>query len=88
MGYLNNEVITFQKAGFAVRTLALSDVVRSLPLVAAGLGALSRELTQHPDDLKAVVAATLRGVQYVIAHPEQAVEISKKYVPGLFEEGR
>jgi ABC-type nitrate/sulfonate/bicarbonate transport system substrate-binding protein len=29
-----------------------------------------------------VIAATLRGFQYVSTHPEQAVEISKQYIPG------
>jgi NitT/TauT family transport system substrate-binding protein len=83
MGYLNNESIQFQQANFSVRTLALSDVVQPLPLISNGLGALQSELDAHPDDIKAVVAATLRGVQYVIANPQQALDISKPYVPGL-----
>ncbi len=83
MGYLNNEAIQFQQANFAVRTLALSDVVQPLPLVSNGLGALKSELDAHPDDIKALVAATMRGVQYTIAHPQDALNISKKYVAGL-----
>ncbi|HEY7123305.1 MAG TPA: ABC transporter substrate-binding protein [Ktedonobacterales bacterium] len=83
MGYLNNEAIQFQQANFAVRTLALSDVVQPLPLVSNGLGALQSELDAHPDDIKALVAATMRGVQYTIAHPQDALNISKKYVDGL-----
>jgi NitT/TauT family transport system substrate-binding protein len=83
MGYVNNEPILFQQASFAVRTLALSDVVPNLPLVSNGLGALQSELDGHASDIKALVAATLRGVQYAIAHPQEALDISKKYVPGL-----
>ncbi len=83
MGYLNNEAIQFQQANFAVRTLALSDVVQPLPLISNGLGALQSELDAHPDDIKAVIAATLRGVQYVIANPQKALDISKTYVPNL-----
>jgi NitT/TauT family transport system substrate-binding protein len=83
MGYVNNEPILFQKDDFPVRTLALSDVVSHLPLISNGLGVLQSELDTHASDIKALVAATLRGVQYTIAHPEQALEISKKYVPGL-----
>lgn len=83
MGYLNNEAIQFQQANFAVRTLALSDVVQPLPLVSNGLGALQSELTAHPADIRALVAATMRGVQYTIAHPQDALNMSKKYVPGL-----
>src|SRR5579885_3054347 len=83
MGYLNNEAIQFKQANFAVRTLALSDVVQPLPLISNGLGALQSELDAHPGDIKAVIAATLRGVQYVIANPQKALDISKTYVPGL-----
>ncbi len=83
MGYVNNEPILFQQAGFAVRTLPLSDVVQPLPLVSNGIGALQSELNAHPDDIKALVAATMRGVQYTIAHPQQALDMSKQYVPGL-----
>jgi NitT/TauT family transport system substrate-binding protein len=83
MGYVNNEPILFQNDNFAVRTLALSDVVPNLPLVSNGLGALQSELDGHASDIKALVQATLRGVAYTIAHPEDALNISKKYVPGL-----
>ncbi len=83
MGYINNEPILFKQANFAVRTLLLADVVPQLPLVSNGLGALQSELDAHSSDIKALVKATLRGVQYAIAHPEQALDISKKYVPGL-----
>jgi NitT/TauT family transport system substrate-binding protein len=83
MGYVNNEPILFKQANFSVRTLALADVVPQLPLVSNGLGALQSELDAHPNDIKALVAATLRGVQYTMAHPQQALDISKNYVPGL-----
>lgn len=83
MGYINNEAIQFQQANFAVRTLALSEVVQPLPLVSNGLGALESELKNHGADIKALVSATLQGVQYTIAHPMDALNISKQYVPGL-----
>ncbi len=83
MGYVNNEPIQFQKANFPVRTLPLSAVVQPLPLVSNGIGALQSELDAHPNDIKALVAATLRGVQYTIDHPQDALNMSKRYVPGL-----
>lgn len=83
MGYVNNEPILFQKANFPVRTFPLSDTVSPLPLVSNGLGALQSELQNHASDIKALVAATLRGVQYTIAHPQDALNISKQYVPDL-----
>jgi NitT/TauT family transport system substrate-binding protein len=80
MGYINNEPIQFQKAGFAIRTFPVGDVQ---PLISNGLGALEGKLTANATAMKALVAATLRGVQYTIAHPQDAVNISKKYVPDL-----
>lgn len=80
VGYTNNEVIQFQKAGFAIRDFPVSA---AQPLVSNGLAALQSELDAHPDVVKKVVAATLKGVQYTIDHPQDALNLSKKYVPDL-----
>jgi NitT/TauT family transport system substrate-binding protein len=80
MGYLNNEPIQLQKQGLAVRTF---DVASAQPLVSNGVAALRGTLSAHPDQVKAFVAATLKAVDYSIAHPQEAVEISKADVPGL-----
>jgi len=80
MGYLNNEAIQFNKAGFATRTIPVSD---AQPLISNGIGALQKEIDANPDTMKAVIAATLKGVDYVAAHPDKAVDISAKYVPDL-----
>jgi NitT/TauT family transport system substrate-binding protein len=85
MGYLNNEPIAFQKAGFAIRTIAVSSVQ---PLVSNGLGALHGELSAHPDVVRAAVKATLQGLAYTIAHPQEALSISTHYVPGLDSAGQ
>jgi NitT/TauT family transport system substrate-binding protein len=82
-GYLNNESIQFRKAGFPVRTMPLSAFVQPLPLVSNGLGVPASALARRPGDVRALVSATLRGMDYARAHPQQAVDISKKYVPGL-----
>lgn len=80
MGYVNNEPIQLQQQGMAVRTL---DVTTVQPLISNGLAALQSQLQAHPDQMKALVAATLRGVDYTIAHPQETVSLSKKYVPDL-----
>lgn len=80
MGYVNNEVVQLQKANFPVRTISVTSVQ---PLISNGLGALEKELQQRPDVVRAVVAATLKGVAYVEQNPEEAVKLSQKYVPGL-----
>ncbi|HVB65698.1 MAG TPA: ABC transporter substrate-binding protein [Nitrolancea sp.] len=80
MGYINNEAVQFDKAGFATRTIPVGD---TQPLISNGLGALQKEINAKPDVMKAVIAATQKGVDYVAAHPAEAVTISAKYVPDL-----
>lgn len=80
MGYINNEPIQFQKAGFATRTFPVST---SAPLISNGLAAQAGELKNQSAAIKALIAATLKGVQYTIAHPQEAVDISKQFVPGM-----
>ncbi len=80
MGYLNNEAIQFTKAGFDVRTIPVGN---SQPLISNGLGALQKELDAEPDVVKAVIAATLKGVDFVNTHPDEALKLSEKYVPDL-----
>ncbi len=80
MGYINNEPLQIKKAGMDVRTF---DVAGSQPLISNGIAALQDTLDKKPDLIKALVKATLQGVEYTNAHPQEAVNISKKYVPGL-----
>lgn len=80
MGYINNEPIQIEKAGMPVRTFPVSDVQ---PLVSNGLVALEETLNEDADAVRAIVAATLRGVQYAIDNPDEAVEIARDYVPTL-----
>jgi len=80
MGYLNNEPIQLQKQGFAVRTI---DVASVQPLISNGLIALQSKLQAHPELIKPLVAATLRGLDYTLSHPQDAVNLSKRYVPNL-----
>ncbi|HEU5349333.1 MAG TPA: ABC transporter substrate-binding protein [Ktedonobacterales bacterium] len=81
MGYANNEPLLLQKAGMSVRTLDVNNTEH--PLVSNGLAAMQSELSSHGDAMKKLVAATLKGVQYVLEHPQEAVNLSKSFVPGL-----
>lgn len=80
MGYANNEPVQLEKAGMAVRVFPVAD---ALPLVSNGMVAMQKTLDDDPELVRKVVAATLKGLEYTIAHPEEAVEISKEYVPTL-----
>lgn len=83
MGYINNEPIQLQKAGMETRTFPVSD---ALPIVSNGLVAMAGYLDDNPDQARAIVEATLKGVQFAIDNPEETVEISKEYVPTLDDE--
>jgi NitT/TauT family transport system substrate-binding protein len=85
MGYVNNEPIQLERQGVSVRTL---PVWQAQPLVSNGLVVLSSELGRHSILVRALVKATLQGVQYAIAHPQDAVRISQNYVPGLDQPGQ
>jgi NitT/TauT family transport system substrate-binding protein len=80
MGYINNEPIQFQKAGFAVRQFPASQ---AQPLISNGIAAQEGEIKAQPAAIRAFIAATLKGVQYTIAHPQATVTLSKQYVPDL-----
>src|SRR5262249_28627411 len=67
MGYANNEPLLLQKAGMSVRALDVNSAEH--PLISNGLAALQTVLSTRGGDIKKLVAATLKGVQYVVAHP-------------------
>jgi NitT/TauT family transport system substrate-binding protein len=81
MGYANNEPLLLQKSGMTVRTFDVNNAEH--PLISNGLAAMQSELSSHGGDIKKLVAATLKGVDYVLAHPQDAVNLSTAYVPGL-----
>lgn len=81
VGFLNNEVVRFNEAGFAVRTISLEDP----PLVSAGLGATDATIAERPADLVGLLTALTRGAELCTSDPEQAVQLSVDYVPTLAE---
>ncbi|WP_346178378.1 ABC transporter substrate-binding protein [Streptomyces cuspidosporus] len=83
MGYLNNDAVAFEEAGKEVRALTLDGGDKGDPLVGVGIGVQEKTLKKRGDDMKKFVDASLRGLQYAIDHPEDTVELSAKYVPGL-----
>lgn len=86
MGYVNNDAVAFTAAGMAVRTIPIGADGADVPLVGVGMGALDETVSTRPEDVAAVVAATLRGVQDVVDDPEAALEIATEYVPDLARE--
>lgn len=81
IGYANNEVVQLERSGFAVRAIDLTE--GEIPLVSAGIGVSGELADTDPETVEAVVAASLRGVEAVMADPEAAVETAAAHVPSL-----
>ncbi|MCJ7520397.1 MAG: ABC transporter substrate-binding protein [Anaerolineaceae bacterium] len=78
--YISNEPIKLQAEGYEVDVLAVSDY---LSLVANGLITSEMMIAEKPEEVRAMVGATLKGIDYAIQHPDEAFNISEKYVENL-----
>jgi NitT/TauT family transport system substrate-binding protein len=81
MGFVNNDVVQLKEKDVPVRTIRLQ--AGSAPLVGVGIGTLDSTMDKHPDQVRAFVQATLKGVSYLIDHPEKTVQLSAKFIPTL-----
>lgn len=78
--YVANEPVQLEAQGESINLLKASDAI---DLVANGLVTNEKTLSENPELVKAMVAATLKAIQYTIDNPDEAFEISKKYVENL-----
>jgi NitT/TauT family transport system substrate-binding protein len=78
--YAANEPVQLENLGESINLLKVSDAV---DLVANGLVTNEKTLIENPNLVKAMVTATLKGIDYTMAHPEEAFEISTRYVENL-----
>jgi len=78
--YSANEPVQLKKLGQDIVLFKVSD---SVELVGNGIITNEKTLAENPDLVRAVVEATLRSLDYVMDHPEESFEISKKYVDNL-----
>ena len=78
--YVNNEPIKLHYDGYQVNVLKVSDY---LPIVGNGLITNQKTIDEHPELVRAMVKATLAGIEYTIAHSEEAFQICKNYVESL-----
>ncbi len=80
--YVANEPVQLEKLGAEINLFKASD---AMDLVANGIITNEQTLKENPELVQALVTATLKGLEYSAAHPEEAYEISKKYVENLAE---
>ncbi len=78
--YAANEPVQLDALGQKTNLLMASDATT---LVANGLVTNETTIRNDPALVKSMVDATLKGIQYTIDNPDEAYEISKKYVENL-----
>ncbi len=80
MGFVNSDAVQFASSGFATRSF---EVGQAVPLVSISLVTTKAYADTHPDVVRAIAAGMVAGMKAVAANPDQAMTISKAYVPGL-----
>ncbi len=83
--YVNNEPVQLANRGDAIDVIKISDYI---DLVASGLVTNEQFAAANPERVRGFVGAVVRGLQDTLDNPDEAFEISKKYVEGLDESRR
>lgn len=83
--YANNEPIQLNAMGESINIIPISDYV---DLVATGVVTNETFAAENPDRVRGFVAALIKGLEDTLNDPEEAFEISKKYVEGLDDSRR
>lgn len=82
VGYFSNEPIQLRAQGYDVNEIRVADYVS---LASNGIISNEETIANHPELVRGMVQAFLRGLSDTIANPDEAFEISKKYVENLAE---
>lgn len=80
--YAANEPVQLRAQGYQIDELLVSDYVQ---LASNGIISNEKTVSENPELVRRMVTAFLKGLQDTIADPDEAYEISKKYVDGLTE---
>jgi NitT/TauT family transport system substrate-binding protein len=78
--YANNEPVQLEALGYEIDLIRVSDYVKM-----ASNGIITNEsvLAENPELVQRLVGALLKGLADVLDDPDEAFEVSKKYVDGL-----
>jgi NitT/TauT family transport system substrate-binding protein len=78
--YAANEPVQLRAQGYELNEIRVADHVQ---LASNGLITNEKTLAESPDLVKRMVAALVGGLEYTIADPDEAYEISKLHVENL-----
>jgi NitT/TauT family transport system substrate-binding protein len=81
--YIANEPVQLTQAGMEVNVIEVSDYI---DLVSNGIITNETLIRENPDLVRRVVRASLRGLEYTIAHPDEAFAIARQAVPEITDE--
>jgi NitT/TauT family transport system substrate-binding protein len=80
VGYVTNEPIQLEANGIAVNSIPVADYVE---LASNGIISNEKTIAENPELVRSFVQATLKGLRDTIANPDEAYQISRKYVDTL-----
>lgn len=78
--YTANEPVQLRAQGYAIDELRVADY---LQMASNGLITNEATIAGNPDLVRSMVAALVQGIDYVLAHPDEAYDICAGYVDGL-----
>jgi NitT/TauT family transport system substrate-binding protein len=78
--YVANEPAVLRSKGYEINVIKVADFLK---LVSNGMITNETTIKNDPDLVRRMTNATLKGIEYTIANPDEAYEITKKYVPNL-----
>jgi NitT/TauT family transport system substrate-binding protein len=81
--YIANEPVQLTQAGMEVNVIQVSDYI---DLVANGLITNETLIREDPDLVGRMVRGSLRGLEYTIAHPDEAFTIARQAVPEITDQ--
>ena len=78
--YANNEPVQMQRNGYAVDVILVKDYVQ---LASNGLISNETTIAGNPELVRRMTQATMRGIAYTLANPDEAFAICAQFVEGL-----
>jgi NitT/TauT family transport system substrate-binding protein len=78
--YAANEPVQLRSQGYDINEILVADYVR---LASNGLITNEKTIAENPELVRRMAAALVKGLDYTLAYPDEAYEISKKYVDNL-----
>ena len=85
VGYAANEPIVLSSQGFELTELRVADYV---DLTANGIVTNEETIANEPELVRSMTRALARGIEYTIANPEEAYDISLKFVENLKDQDK